>query len=90
MLLTILTPEKTVLNKEPVSEVLVPGKMGQLGILPGHAPLISILGKGALKYQSKESKSFSTIELQGGYCEVQTDEVIILAEHARTPRPADN
>ena len=50
--LIIVTPERQLL-RETVTEVTLPGADGQLGVLPGHAPLITELGIGELTYRSK-------------------------------------
>jgi F-type H+-transporting ATPase subunit epsilon len=50
--LEIVTPEKLVVN-EAVEEVQIPGLNGYLGILPGHAPLITELAVGIISYRSQ-------------------------------------
>ena len=52
MKLHIFTPEQTLLKEKPVKEILVPSVKGYLGILPGHAPLISLLSAGVFKVSS--------------------------------------
>ena len=85
MKLTIVTPEKIVLDSASVKELLIPGIKGEIGILPGHAPLVSTLGSGVLKYcLSNEEKGFQEIAVSWGYCEVQADTVVVLAESAET------
>ena len=44
MKLTIVTPEKMILDSVTIQELLIPGIKGEMGILPGHAPLVSTLG----------------------------------------------
>ncbi len=75
-----MTPEKEILKELEVTEVLVPGKTGELGILPGHASLISTLATGTLKYYTKAIPKGTAIQIRWGYCEVQPNKVIILAE----------
>ena len=90
MKLTIVTPEKIVLDSVPVAELLVPGVKGEMGILPGHAPLVSTLGSGLLKYRlSNGEVSFYGIAVSWGYCEVQADKVVVLAESAETKKELD-
>ena len=75
--LQIVTPERHVLQ-ETVQSVEIPGKEGYLGILPGHAPLITELGVGILAYRKgSENKLVTVIH---GYAEVLPDRVIVLAE----------
>jgi F-type H+-transporting ATPase subunit epsilon len=75
--LQIVTPERHVLQ-ETVQSVEIPGKEGYLGILPGHAPLITELGVGILAYRKGSDNRFLTII--HGYAEVLPDRVIVLAE----------
>jgi F-type H+-transporting ATPase subunit epsilon len=77
--LEIATPERELL-RERVSDVQVPGKTGYLGILPGHAALLSELGTGYLTYTAGSRKRYMAIH--GGYLEVLKDHVRILADRA--------
>ncbi len=75
--LQVVTPQRHVLQ-ETVHAIEIPGKEGYLGILPGHAPLITELGIGILAYRkSGETRYLSVIQ---GYAEVLPDRVIVLAE----------
>jgi F-type H+-transporting ATPase subunit epsilon len=75
--LQIVTPQRHVLQ-ETVQSVEIPGKEGYLGILPGHAPLITELGIGILAYRKGLENKFLTVI--HGYAEVLPDRVIVLAE----------
>jgi F-type H+-transporting ATPase subunit epsilon len=75
--LQIVTPERHVLQ-ETVQSVEIPGKEGYLGVLPGHAPLITELGVGILAYRKGSENHFLTVI--NGYAEVLPDRVIVLAE----------
>jgi F-type H+-transporting ATPase subunit epsilon len=75
--LQVVTPERHVLQ-ETVQAIEIPGKEGYLGILPGHAPLITELGVGILAYR-KDSKTLYLTVIDG-YAEVLPDRVIVLAE----------
>ncbi len=75
--LQVVTPERHVLE-ESVQSVEMPGKEGELGILPGHAPLLTELGIGLLTYRQGERARYLTIV--HGYAEVLPDRVIVLAE----------
>jgi F-type H+-transporting ATPase subunit epsilon len=77
--LEIVTPERLVV-KATVDDVQIPGSTGYLGILPGHAPLITALGVGEISYRSgAETKRLS---VAWGFAEVLPDKVTILAETA--------
>jgi F-type H+-transporting ATPase subunit epsilon len=67
--------------------VTVPGLGGELGILPGHTPLISQLQTGVLTYV-QDGKSFS-LHVSGGFVEVRDDHVSVLAEVAERPDEID-
>jgi len=78
----IVTPDRLVL-KEEVDELQIPGKNGYLGILPGHAPLITELMTGELSYCKDKTTRY--LSVSGGYCEVLPDRVTVLAERAEKP-----
>jgi F-type H+-transporting ATPase subunit epsilon len=75
--LQIVTPQRHVLQ-ETVQAIEIPGKEGYLGVLPGHAPLITELGIGILAYRKGAETRYLTIV--HGYAEVLPDRVIVLAE----------
>ena len=77
--LEIATPARE-LVRESVSEVQIPGKDGYLGILPGHAPLLGLLGTGSLVYSAGGRKKY--LAIQGGFMEVLPDQVRVLADVA--------
>jgi F-type H+-transporting ATPase subunit epsilon len=77
--LEIATPER-LLVREQTTEVQVPAKDGYLGILPGHAPLLSELGTGFLSYIVGGQKRY--MSLQGGFVEVLPGNVRVLANAA--------
>ena len=84
--LEIVTPERH-LVREQVNEVQIPGLQGYLGILPGHAPLITELGMGELSYK-KGAQAFH-LAVIGGYAEVLADRVIVLADAAELAEEID-
>ncbi len=89
MKLTVVTPEKEILKNVEVSELLVPGKNGELGILHGHVPMVSSLGSGLLKYKRTDEDKDIVEELavSWGFLEVQADSsIIVLAESGLTGR----
>jgi len=90
MKLTVITPEKVVFQSIAVEEVIVPGIKGELGILKGHAPLITTLSSGVLKYSLKDLESFEKIAISWGYCEIRANqEIVVLAESAETQKRID-
>jgi len=84
--LEIVSPEKRVV-RDSAQEVQIPGRNGYLGVLPGHAPLITELGAGELTYRSGgQTHHFS---LAWGLAEVLPDRVTILAESVERPDEID-
>jgi F-type H+-transporting ATPase subunit epsilon len=75
--LEVVTPERQVID-ETVTSVELPGLDGYLGILPGHAPLITELGVGELSYRKGQETHYAAV-IQG-FAEVLPDRVIVLAE----------
>src|SRR5437660_9529982 len=84
--LEIVTPEKMVVN-EAAEEAQIPGLNGYLGILPGHAPLISELGVGVITYRA--GGATKKLAVAWGFAEVLQDKVTILAETAERPEEID-
>jgi F-type H+-transporting ATPase subunit epsilon len=87
--LTLVTPEKRLVAGQEVEEVLVPGFRGELDILPGHAPLLTTLGIGALKYRLKGDSKLYYVSVADGYCQVNPTGVTVLAETAERPEEID-
>jgi len=77
--LDIVTAEKVVYSGD-VDLVVAPGVEGQLGILPHHAPLMTMLQPGELRIRKGGEESFLVVT--GGFLEVRPDQVIILADAA--------
>jgi F-type H+-transporting ATPase subunit epsilon len=86
--LIIVTPQRQLL-RETVVEVTLPGADGQLGVLPGHAPLITELGIGELSYHAKKSGESDPVAILSGFAEVLGDRVTVLAETAERPEEID-
>jgi F-type H+-transporting ATPase subunit epsilon len=78
--LEIVTPEKRLLEGATADYVEIPGKGGRLGILPGHAPLITEIDEGELSYHLKGV--IKRLEVAGGFAEVLPEKITILAEKA--------
>ena len=77
--LEIVTPDRKVLS-EVVDEVVLPGREGYLGVLPGHAPLLTSLKIGQVEYRQGNEKHL--LSLAWGFAEVLPEKVTILAEIA--------
>ncbi len=84
--LSVVSPERLVLSEE-VEAAQVPGKNGYLGILPGHAPMMTELDIGELSYRQGDRTSY--LAVTWGYCEVLSDQVIVLAERAERAEDVD-
>jgi len=84
--LEVVTPEKMVV-KDVAEEMQIPGKNGYLGILPGHAPLITELAVGEISYRSGGQTHY--LAVAWGFAEVLPDNVTILAEAAERPQDID-
>ena len=77
--LEIVTPERLA-YEDDVDIVVVPGVEGELGILPHHAPLITTLGVGELRFRKGAAEeSFAIV---GGFLQVRPDKVVVMAETA--------
>jgi len=86
--LVIVTPERQLL-RESVAEAVLPGAAGALGILPGHAPLMTELGIGELTYRSAGSTENTALAIIQGFAEVLGDRVTVLAETAERATEID-
>jgi len=84
--LQIVTPDREIAEGE-VDEVSVPGKEGYLGVLPGHAPLLTELQAGTLEYRQNSKKHY--VAIHWGFAEVLPDRVIVLAEIAERAEDID-
>ena len=84
--LDVITPERRLLS-EQADAVTVPGLGGELGILPGHTPLISALKTGVLSYT--QGQATRRLLVSGGFVEVNNDRVSVLADLAEFPEEVD-
>ena len=84
--LQIVSADRALVN-ETVDEVEIPGADGYFGVLPGHTPLLALLGAGELWYRQGQEKHYLLIAF--GFAEVQPDQVTILAEVAERPDEID-
>ncbi len=86
--LIVVTPERQLLE-ETVVEATIPGQQGELGILPGHAPLMTELGIGELSYRTAEVSQPVSIAVVRGFAEVLPDRATVLAETAERAEEID-
>ena len=77
--LEIVTPERLAFSDQ-VDAVFCPGVEGELGVLPHHAPLLSMLGVGELRIRKGSDEEFFAIA--GGFVQVRPDKVVVMAELA--------
>jgi F-type H+-transporting ATPase subunit epsilon len=84
--LRVVSPERVVVELEADSLGL-PGALGQLGILPGHAHLITALRSGVL--EARSGSTISKVAVFGGFAEVGDDTVTVLADGAALPDEID-
>ncbi len=77
----LVTPTKLVRSEE-VHMVVVPGTEGDFGVLEGHAPVMSTMRDGAVQVYATEGAAPQTIEVTGGFAEVSSRGLTVLAEHA--------
>ena len=84
--LEIVTPERQVVDAA-AEEVTIPGKSGYLGVLPGHAPLITELAVGQISY--KTAGQTRRLAVAWGFAEVLPEKVTILAETAEKSEEID-
>lgn len=77
----VVSPDKTVWDAT-AQEVVLPSTTGQLGILSGHAPLLTALDTGVMRVRPQPNQDWVAIALMGGFAEVENDEVTILVNSA--------
>jgi F-type H+-transporting ATPase subunit epsilon len=84
--LTVVTRERKIVEVQ-VDEVVLPATDGEIGILPGHTPLLTTLKIGQMRYRT--GNTISRLVLSWGFAEVLPDRVIVLAETARLASEID-
>ncbi len=84
--LTIVTRERKIIDVE-VDEVVLPASDGEIGVLPGHTPLLTTLKIGQMRY--RVGTTMHRLVLSWGFAEVLPDRVIVMAETARLPEEVD-
>jgi F-type H+-transporting ATPase subunit epsilon len=82
----LVTPERTVISR-PVDMVVTKTTVGELGILPGHAPLVASLAIDVMRI--KEAEQTHELAVHGGFMEVTPERIVVLAEAAEFPEEID-
>ncbi|MCC6132099.1 MAG: ATP synthase F1 subunit epsilon [Acidobacteria bacterium] len=85
--LTVVTPEQSVLDKITCDSVTLPAEGGEIGILPKHTPLITLLGVGLVTYRDGQAKR--SVAVRKGFAEIAADTVRVLADRAVSPDQVD-
>jgi len=83
----VVSPQKVVFEGE-ASALVAPAWNGQVGVLPGHAPMLSLLGAGELSVDRPGGGS-DTFHVAGGVLKVERDTVTLLTEYAGDQPPAE-
>src|SRR4026209_2909033 len=84
--LQILSADRSLVN-ERVDEVEIPGSEGYFGVLPGHTPMLALLGAGERWYRQGQEKHYLAVSF--GFAEIQPDRVTILANIAEAAQEID-
>jgi F-type H+-transporting ATPase subunit epsilon len=84
--LQVVSADRSLVN-ETVDEVEIPGANGYFGVLPGHTPLLAVLGAGELWY--RQGSEFHYLMIAFGFAEVQAERVTVLAEIAERAQEID-
>jgi F-type H+-transporting ATPase subunit epsilon len=84
--LTVVTRERKIIEVD-VDEVVLPASDGEIGVLPGHTPLLASLRVGQLRYRT--GATVSRIVISWGFAEVLPERVIVLAERGILPTEVD-
>ena len=84
--LTVVTRERKIVDAQ-VDEVILPASDGEIGVLPGHTPLLATLSIGPLRY--RVGTTIERLVISWGFAEVLPDRVIVLAERGFLPTEID-
>lgn len=79
MKLLVLSPEKELLSTE-VSAVELPGKKGRFEVLVNHAPLVTSLVGGEVRWKTEVESEFQVMEIGGGFAEVKENVITVCVE----------
>ena len=84
--LTVVTRERKILEAQ-ADEVILPAANGEIGVLPGHTPLLALLKVGQMRYRN--GNTVEKLVISWGFAEVLPDRVIVLAERGFLPEEID-
>jgi F-type H+-transporting ATPase subunit epsilon len=84
---TVVTPEAAVLDRVTCDTVTLPAESGEIGILPGHTPLLTLLGIG--KVTCVDGNRSVSVAVRDGFAEIAGDNVRIMASQAAAPDTVD-
>ena len=84
--LTVVTRERKIVETDAV-EVVLPADDGEIGVLPGHTPLLTLLKVGVMRYRSDGNPQ--SLVISWGFAEILPERVIVMAETARLPQEMD-
>ena len=84
MHVTVISPERSVFDG-PASAVVAPAYDGEVGILPRHAPFMTLLGEGRITV--REQAETHVFRVAGGFLQVSSNAVRVIAEHAVAEQP---
>lgn len=84
---TVVTPEAAVVDRVTCDSVTLPAEGGEIGILPGHTPLLTLLGIG--KVTCVDGSRSVSVAVRDGFAEIAGDQVRIMANQAATPDMVD-
>ena len=87
-LFQVITPDRTAFSAE-VYSVILPGTVGQFGVLPGHAPFFSILKIGAMRVIHEHLGKTEWLTVSGGFAEVRGNEVVVLTQSSERAEEID-
>ena len=85
--LTVVTRERKIIETDAV-ELVLPAYDGEIGVLPGHTPLLALLKVGIMRYRTTNGESNSLV-ISWGFVEVLPERVTVMAETARLPQEID-
>nr|YP_009519444.1 ATP synthase CF1 subunit epsilon [Rhipiliopsis peltata]AYC65495.1 ATP synthase CF1 subunit epsilon [Rhipiliopsis peltata] len=89
---SIITPDRIFLNAQ-ADEIILPTNTGQMGVLTGHAPLITALDIGVLLYRSKKGGAspspWTSLALMGGFALILMDNITVLVNEAENSETID-
>lgn len=78
MKLEILTPQKRITDADNVDEIYFPGDIGIVGVLPDHAPMVSLVGTGIVTYTQGNVSGF--VKVSGGFADISNAKMTLLVE----------